>query len=146
MTKPIYILNGPNLNLLGQREPEIYGHDTLDDVRDRCDKVCKVGGYSLKFHQSNQEGDLVDWIQAARLDGAALIINPAAYTHTSIALYDALKTLTIPIIEVHISQPAARESFRHVSYVAPVATGTISGLGVEGYILALNAVIKQLNS
>ena len=144
MTHAIYILNGPNLNLLGTREPEIYGTSTLEDVASMCEDVCKKQGFSLKFHQSNLEGELVDLVQEAGQKGAALVINPAAYTHTSIALYDALKTLTIPIIEVHISQPAARESFRQISYVAQAATGTISGFGVNSYILALQAAFTAL--
>ncbi len=144
MTQTIYILNGPNLNLLGTREPEIYGTSTLDDVKTMCEDFCKDQGYALEFHQSNIEGELVNLVQEAGQKGVALLINPAAYTHTSIALYDALKTLTIPIIEVHISQPAARESFRQISYVAQAATGTISGFGVNSYILALQAAFTAL--
>ncbi len=146
MTNAIYILNGPNLNLLGTREPEIYGHHTLDDVRTMCESVCTNHNYSLEFHQTNIEGELVDLVQTAGKKGAALLINPAAYTHTSVALYDALKSLTIPIIEVHISQPAARESFRQISYTAQAATGTISGFGVNSYILALQAAFTALKS
>ncbi|PHR55411.1 MAG: type II 3-dehydroquinate dehydratase [Robiginitomaculum sp.] len=146
MTKTIYILNGPNLNLLGQREPEIYGSQTLGDVQSLCKTACESNGYTLEFLQTNIEGELVNHIQEARTKACGLIINPAAYTHTSIALYDALKTLTIPIIEVHISQPAARESFRQVSYVAQAATGTISGLGVNSYLLAITAVINKLDN
>lgn len=146
MTHTIYILNGPNLNLLGTREPEIYGTSTLDDVKSMCNDLCKKQDYALEFHQSNIEGELVDLVQEAGQKGIALLINPAAYTHTSIALYDALKTLTIPIIEVHISQPAARESFRQISYVAQAATGSISGFGVNSYILALQAAILAVNN
>lgn len=146
MTKPIYILNGPNLNLLGQREPEIYGSSTLDDVQSLCSKACDAYGLTLKFLQSNIEGELVNWVQEAGQKGAALILNPAAYTHTSIALYDALKTLTIPSIEVHISQPAARESFRQVSYVGQAVNGSISGFGVNSYILALEAAVQILKN
>ena len=144
MSKPVYILNGPNLNLLGQREPEIYGSSTLADVEALCAKACKDQGYSLKFYQTNIEGELVDKIQEAGAKGAALLINPAAYTHTSIALYDALKTLTIPVIEIHLSQPAARESFRQISYVAQAATGTISGFGVNSYLLGIKAALLTL--
>ena len=145
MPKPLYILNGPNLNLLGQREPEIYGHQTLGDIEDACRKTAKAAGYTLVFKQSNIEGELVGHIQAAREAASALIINPAAYTHTSIALYDALKTLDIPIVEVHLSQPAARESFRRRSYVSEAATGTISGFGEQSYYLALDAVLRTLS-
>ena len=144
MSKPIFILNGPNLNLLGQREPEIYGSDTLEDIETACRESAKAAGFDLTFYQSNIEGELVDQIQKARTDASALIINPAAYTHTSIALYDALKTLDIPVIEVHLSQPAARESFRRRSYVAEAATGTISGFGAHSYQLALQAAFKIL--
>ena len=146
MTKPIYILNGPNLNLLGQREPEIYGHQTLKDIEDMCRKAAKADGYGLVFKQSNIEGEIVDYIQEARLEAAALLLNPAAYTHTSVAIYDALKTLNIPVIEIHLSQPAARESFRARSYVAQAATGTISGFGSNSYNLGLQAAINLLKT
>ena len=138
----LYVLNGPNLNLLGEREPDIYGHDTLDDVRKRCEAA--ADGASVVFLQSNHEGQLVDWIQEARTKASALIINPAAYTHTSVALYDALKTLSIPVIECHLSNPAARESFRHHSYVSLAATGVIAGLGVQGYELAVAAALNLI--
>ena len=144
MAKPIYILNGPNLNLLGQREPEIYGSDTLDDIKAMCEGICKEHGYSLSFSQSNIEGELVDMIQEAGSKGAALLINPAAYTHTSVALYDAIKAVSIPVIEIHLSQPAARESFRQISYVAQAASGTISGFGKNSYLLGLEAAILKL--
>lgn len=144
MAKPIYILNGPNLNLLGQRQPEIYGSDTLDDVKTMCERVCKENGYGLKFSQTNIEGELVDMIQDAGSNGSALLINPAAYTHTSVALFDAIKAISIPVIEVHLSQPAARESFRQTSYVAQAASGTISGFGINSYLLGLEAAILKL--
>ena len=144
MAKPIYILNGPNLNLLGQREPEIYGADTLDDIKAMCEGVCKEHGYSLNFSQTNIEGELVDMIQEAGSKGAALLINPAAYTHTSVALYDAIKAVSIPVIEIHLSQPAARESFRQTSYVAQAASGTISGFSKNSYLLGLEAAILKL--
>lgn len=144
MSKPIYIINGPNLNLLGTRQPEIYGTQTLAGIESECRKRAKARGYDIVFQQSNIEGELVDFIQAARTEAAALIINPAAYTHTSIALYDALKTLDIPAVEVHLSQPAARESFRRRSYVSEAVTGTISGFGENSYYLGLEAVIHQL--
>jgi len=137
MTKPIHVLNGPNLNLLGEREPDVYGRETLADIEARLAAAARPPG--IEMRQTNHEGQLVDWLQAARQDAAAVILNPGAYTHTSIALHDALKGFPIPVIEVHISNPAAREPFRHVSYVAPVAAGTIAGLGTLGYDLALTA-------
>ena len=140
----LYVLNGPNLNLLGEREPDIYGRETLADVQARCEKV--AGGAKIVFRQSNHEGQLVDWIQEARTQASALIINPAAYTHTSVALYDALKTLSIPIIECHLSNPAAREAFRHHSYVSLAATGVIAGLGTQGYELAVTAALNLIRS
>ncbi len=144
MSKPIYIINGPNLNLLGTREPEIYGTQTLAGIEDLCRDKAKNYGYEIVFTQSNIEGELVGQIQTARTQASALIINPAAYTHTSIALYDALKTLDIPAIEVHLSQPAARESFRRRSYVSEAAKGTISGFGENSYYLALTAAINLI--
>lgn len=146
VTKPIYILNGPNLNLLGQREPEIYGHQTLSDIESSCHVHAKSLGYDIVFKQSNIEGEIVEHIQDARTASSALLINPAAYTHTSIAIYDALKMLDVPIIEIHLSQPAARESFRAKSYVAQAATGTISGFGANSYKLGLQAAINLLKS
>ena len=146
MAKPIYILNGPNLNLLGTREPEIYGSDTLADIKAACAKFAKASGHKTVFKQSNIEGELVDMIQEARSKASALILNPAAYTHTSIAIYDALKTLNIPVIEVHLSQPAKRESFRRRSYVAEAATGTISGFGAKSYELGVQAAINLLEA
>ncbi|MCR6660977.1 MAG: type II 3-dehydroquinate dehydratase [Asticcacaulis sp.] len=142
MSKPIYVLNGPNLNLLGVREPEIYGHDTLSDIESRCQALLEGTGHGLVFRQSNHEGELVDWIQEARVQADALIINPAAYTHTSVALYDALKALSIPIIECHLSNPHAREPFRHHSYVSMAAKGVIAGFGSIGYELAVRAVLS----
>lgn len=142
MSKPIYVLNGPNLNLLGVREPEIYGHDTLSDIESRCQALLEGTGHGLVFRQSNHEGELVDWIQEARTQADALIINPAAYTHTSVALYDALKALSIPIIECHLSNPHAREPFRHHSYVSLAAKGVVAGFGSIGYELAVRAVLS----
>jgi len=144
MANTIYILNGPNLNLLGEREPEIYGSATLDDIKIACAARCKSRGYAMSFHQSNIEGEIVNQIQEAGRKGVAVLINAAAYTHTSVAIYDTLKTLTIPVIEVHISQPAAREAFRGKSYIAPVATGSISGFGTNSYLLAIDAAIDIL--
>ncbi len=140
MSKPIYVLNGPNLNLLGTREPEIYGSDTLADIETRLQE--KAGAREIVFRQSNHEGDLVDWVQEASNESAALILNAGAYTHTSIALHDALRACTVPILEVHLSNPAARESFRKRNFVAPIAKGTIAGFGAQGYELALDAALK----
>ncbi len=144
MSKPIYILNGPNLNLLGQREPEIYGHQTIADIEHDCRALAKTSGYSVEFRQSNIEGEIVDHIQEAGNKSAGLIINPAAYTHTSVAIHDALKGITVPSIEVHLSQPAKRESFRRRSYVSEAVTGTISGFGAQSYNLGLQALINLL--
>ena len=146
MAKPIYILNGPNLNLLGTREPEIYGAATLEDIELACIKMAKEDGYDIVFKQSNIEGELVDMVQKARDKACALIINPAAYTHTSVAIHDALKTLDIPTIEIHLSQPAKRESFRRRSFVAEAVTGTISGFGANSYQLGLRAAINLLQA
>ena len=137
MSNPIYVLGGPNLNLLGTREPEIYGHDTLDDIYTRLRAL--AGELSLVTRQTNHEGELVTWVQEAAREGSALILNAGAYTHTSIALHDALRACKIPVIEVHLSNPAAREAFRHVNYVAPAVNATIAGLGAYGYELALQA-------
>lgn len=140
MTTQIHILNGPNLNLLGQREPEIYGRETLADIELACQQHCKRLGHDLIFNQSNDEGKLVDLIQAARGVAAGLIINAGAYTHTSIALHDALKAIDCPIYEVHLSNIFAREAFRHHSYISALAKGVICGLGWQGYIVAIDAI------
>ena len=142
MAKPIYVLNGPNLNLLGVREPHIYGTTTLDQVKAICEARAASHGLRVEFRQSNHEGDLVDWIQEARSAASAVVINPAAYSHTSVALLDALKAAELPVIEGHLSNPAARESFRHHSCVSMAATGVIAGLGVQGYELALDACAR----
>ncbi len=139
MSKPIYVLSGPNLNLLGVREPDIYGHDSLDDIRALCDERARARAVTVIFRQTNHEGELIDWVQEARDAARALVINPAGYGHTSIALLDALKTLDIPIIECHLSNPAAREPFRAKSYVSLAATGVISGFGPGSYELAVDA-------
>jgi 3-dehydroquinate dehydratase-2 len=139
MGKPIYVLSGPNLNLLGTREPEIYGHQTLEDVRVLCEARARSLGHEVVFRQSNHEGVLVDWIQEAREAACALVINPAAYGHTSIALLDALKMLNIPVVECHLSNPAAREAFRRETYVSLAATGLVSGFGANSYELAVEA-------
>ncbi len=140
MTETITILNGPNLNLLGTREPEIYGTTTLADIQAMCESAARKQGLSVVFKQSNHEGELVDWVQQAGRESAGLIINAGAYTHTSVALHDALKSLAIPIIEVHLSNPHAREAFRHHSYVSPLAKGIICGLGASGYVVAVDAL------
>lgn len=137
MPKLIYVLNGPNLNLLGLRQPEIYGHETLADVAAACAALAVDLGLSLRFHQSNHEGQIIDWIHEARGQGAGIVINPAAYTHTSVAILDALNAYQGPVIEVHISNVHKREAFRHHSYVSLRADGVIAGLGTEGYLLAL---------
>jgi len=142
MSKSVYILNGPNLNLLGTREPEIYGSDTLGDIEARLGTLASHA--KIVFRQSNHEGELVDWVQEASRDAAALILNAGAYTHTSVALHDALRACNVPIIEVHLSNPAARESFRERNFVAPLAKGTIAGFGAHGYELALQAALKLI--
>ncbi|MFN3572732.1 type II 3-dehydroquinate dehydratase [Phenylobacterium sp.] len=142
MSKPIYVLSGPNLNLLGAREPQIYGKETLDDVRAACERRAESLGRTIEFRQSNHEGVLIDWVQEARTAASALIINPAGYGHTSIALLDALKTLEIPVVECHLSNPAARESFRRHTYVSLAATGLVSGFGVMSYELAVEAAAR----
>ena len=139
MSKPIYVLSGPNLNLLGVREPEIYGKATLEDVRKACEARAAALGREVVFRQSNHEGELVEWVQEAREAAGALVINPAGYGHTSIALLDALKMLAIPIVECHLSNPAAREDFRRSTYVSLAATGVVSGFGAKSYELAVEA-------
>jgi 3-dehydroquinate dehydratase-2 len=139
----IYVLNGPNLNLLGTREPEIYGSDTLDDIAGALEDRARELGLTIDMRQSNHEGHLVDWLHEANAEAAkAVILNAGAYTHTSIALHDAIKAITVPVIEVHLSNPHARESFRHRSYVARAARGTIAGFGPFGYQLALDAASR----
>ena len=144
MSKTIYILNGPNLNLLGQRQPEIYGRETLADVERLCADVATPAGFSVRLMQTNHEGQMIDWIHAARHEAAAIVINPAAWTHTSVALLDALHTFEGPVIEVHISNVHKREEFRHHSYVSAVAVGMICGFGATGYKLALSALAEKL--
>jgi len=133
----VYILNGPNLNLRGKRQPHIYGHETLADVEAQCRKLGKELKLDIRFHQSNREYEIIDWVHAAREDGAAIIINPAAFTHTSVAVLDALNAFEGPVLEVHISNVHKREAFRHHSYVSLRADGVIAGFGTEGYVLAL---------
>ncbi len=142
-TKTIFVLNGPNLNLLGLREPEIYGSDTLDDIADSLEDRGKELGFDIDLRQSNHEGHLTDWLHEAQGAGVhAVILNAGALTHTSVALHDAVKAITTPVIEVHISNPAAREEFRHKSLIAPVAHGSICGFGTYGYVMALEAAAK----
>ncbi|HQT80058.1 MAG TPA: type II 3-dehydroquinate dehydratase [Rhodopila sp.] len=144
VSNTVFILNGPNLNLLGKREPHIYGHEILADVEADCRRVGAELGLDIRFHQSNREYELVDWIHEAREAAAAVIINPAAFTHYSIAILDALKMCDCPIIEVHISNVHQREEFRHHSYVSAVATGVMAGFGTHGYQLALRHVARLL--
>ena len=146
MKPKIVVLNGPNLNLLGQRQPEIYGRDTLADVEANVRGLADEFGLDVDFRQSNHEGLLIDWIHEARTTAAGLIINPGAFTHTSVAILDALKTCEFPILEVHISNVHQRESFRHHSYVSLVATGVMAGFGVHGYELALRHLARLIGA
>lgn len=140
MPRQILVLNGPNLNLLGQRQPEVYGRETLADVERACTALADELGVAVEFRQSNHEGQLIDWIHAARGTAAGIVVNPAAYTHTSVALLDALSAFDGPVIEVHISNIHKREDFRHHSFVSLRADGVIAGCGTEGYLLALRRV------
>ena len=140
MAKPIYVLNGPNLNMLGLREPAIYGHDTLDDIKSRAEIRAKTLGLTIDFRQSNIEGELVNWIQEARSKGQGVILNAGGYTHTSVAILDALQAAELPVIEVHLSNIFRRDQFRQHSYISLAATGVICGLGAKGYELALEAM------
>ena len=140
----VLILNGPNLNLLGVREPQTYGSETLADIEEACIERAASLGLAIEFRQSNHEGQLVDWIQEAREGSDGIIINAGGYTHTSVAIHDALRAAELPIIEVHISNIHARERFRRSSYISPVANGVICGLGSHGYILALDAIARLI--
>lgn len=144
MQKPVFILNGPNLNLLGRRQPEIYGAQTLADVEAACRALADRLGLGMRFFQSNREYELIDWIHAAREEASSIIINPAAFTHTSIAILDALHAFEGPVIEIHISQVHKRESFRHHSYVSHRADAVIAGCGTQGYLLALERLATLL--
>jgi len=144
--KPVYVLNGPNLNLLGQRQPEIYGRETLADVHVRLNERGRALGLEIEFRQTNHEGQLVDWIQEARAKASAIVINAGAYTHTSVALLDALLASDLPVIEVHLSNIYKREPFRHKSFISPAALGVICGLGPKGYEVALDALAERLQS
>ncbi|MFW0112368.1 type II 3-dehydroquinate dehydratase [Rothia sp. P4278] len=143
-SKLISVINGPNLNLLGARKPEVYGHTTLADIEATLRQQAAELGFELSFMQSNHEGDLVDAIQAAGTQAAGIIINPAAYTHTSLALHDALEAAELPVVEVHLSNVHKREPFRHRSFVSPQATAVITGAGAQGYELALTFLERQL--
>jgi 3-dehydroquinate dehydratase-2 len=145
-SKKILILNGPNLNMLGVREPSVYGHQTLDEIRTLCVERAGELAYSIDFRQSNHEGELVTWIQEEKDNIAGLIINAAAYTHTSIAIHDALKLLSVPVIEVHLSDPETREDFRHFSYIGLVAAKVIKGKGPAGYVEAVTALSTLVKS
>ena len=145
MKKIIYILNGPNLNLLGEREPEIYGSESIDDIKKLAEQFAKSKNTEIIFKQTNHEGELIEMIHDARKSDG-LIINPAGYTHTSVAIYDALLSLDIPIIEVHISNIYKREKFRHSSYVSMAANSVISGFGIDGYIFALENMLKNIKN
>ena len=139
----VFVLNGPNLNLLGMREPEIYGSDTLDDIAGRLEDRARKLGLEIDMRQSNHEGHLIDWLHEAQASGAkAVLLNAGALTHTSLALYDAIRSIRTPVIEVHLSNPAAREEFRQKSYVAMAAKGTIAGFGAMSYLLALEAAAE----
>jgi 3-dehydroquinate dehydratase II len=147
MSKTVYVLNGPNLNLLGTREPHIYGHATLADVEKLCQAAAQRHGLAVVFRQSNHEGQIVDWIQEAHAEKAAgLLLNPAGFTTTSIAILDALMTVKAPVIEVHISNIHAREEFRHNSYVSKAARAVICGFGVEGYALAIDGLARMVGA
>jgi 3-dehydroquinate dehydratase-2 len=141
MVNTVYVLNGPNLNLLGTREPKTYGHATLKDVEALCRKAARRHNLEIEFRQSNHEGELIDWIhEAGAKKATGVVINPGGYTHTSVSLRDAVAAVTVPVIEVHISNIFAREDFRHYSHIAPVAKATLAGLGVDGYALAIDGL------
>jgi len=144
MSRLVYLLNGPNLNLLGKRQPHIYGHTTLADVEAECRALAGELGLEIRFHQSNREYEIIDWIHEARETAGGIVINPAAFTHTSVAILDALNAFDAPVIEVHISNVHKREAFRHHSYVSLRADGVIAGLGTQGYGLALRRVAQLI--
>lgn len=146
MAQLIFILNGPNLNMLGKREPAIYGAETLEDIAANCQQEAALLGVEIDFRQSNHEGDLVTWIQEAGERGASVLINPAAYTHTSIALLDAIRAAKVTVVEVHLSNIHAREEFRHKSYVSPVAKAVLCGFGAQGYLMGLRALVHWNNN
>jgi len=144
LSKAIYVLNGPNLNLLGTREPDIYGRTTLGDIADAAAARAKSHGLDVVFRQSNHEGELVEWIQEARTKAAGVIINGGAYTHTSVAIHDALRAVDVPVVEVHLSNTFAREEFRHRSLISPVAKGLVVGFGANSYLLAVDALASLI--
>lgn len=144
MLKPVFVLNGPNLNMLGKREPAVYGSASLEDLRALTEAHARAKGIDIDFRQTNHEGELVEWVQAARDAASGIILNAGAYTHTSIALLDAIKSAERPVVEVHLSNIFAREAFRHHSYVSMVAVGVICGFGVNGYLLAIDAISEHI--
>lgn len=146
MSDLVYVLNGPNLNLLGTREPEIYGATTLDQIRERCERLANELGIAIDFRQTNHEGVLIEHVQEAAKAAGAVVLNPAGYGHTSVALHDALKALPIPVVECHLSNPAARERFRRTSFVSPVAAGVVQGFGPLSYELALRAAASLIGA
>ena len=146
MQKLVYVLNGPNLNLLGKRQPRIYGHETLADVERDCSALAAELGLEVRFLQSNWEGQIVDWVHEARETAVGIVINPGAFTHTSVAILDALNAYDGPVIEVHISNIHKREAFRHHSYVSARADGVIAGCGTDGYLLALRRIASILKA
>lgn len=146
MTLPIFVLNGPNLNMLGLREPGIYGGTTLKEIGDMCAEAGRHVGRVIDFRQTNHEGVLIDWIQEAMTAAAGIVINPGAYTHTSVALHDAVRAIGRPVIEVHISNIHAREAFRHHSYLSPVAVGVLAGFGPSGYVMGIEALARMIDA
>jgi 3-dehydroquinate dehydratase-2 len=145
MSRIVYVLNGPNLNLLGKRQPHIYGHETLADVERDCRALAKELNLELRFEQSNREYEIIDWIHAARETAGGIVINPAAFTHTSVAILDALNAFDEPVIEIHISNVHKREEFRHHSFVSRRADGVIAGFGTQGYLLALRRMARLID-
>jgi 3-dehydroquinate dehydratase II len=147
MATTIYVLNGPNLNLLGTREPQTYGRATLQDVERLCRESAKRHAFAVEFRQSNHEGELIDWIQEAGAKKAAgILLNPGGYTHTSVAIRDAIAAVAVPLVEVHISNVFARESFRHVSHIAPIAKASLCGFGAQGYALAIDGLAALIGA
>jgi 3-dehydroquinate dehydratase II len=145
MSRLVYVLNGPNLNLLGKRQPHIYGHETMADVERACLALASELNLELRFRQSNREYEIIDWIHEARETAGGIVINPAAFTHTSVAILDALNTFDAPVIEIHISNVHKREEFRHHSYVSSRADGVIAGFGTQGYLLALHRIARLID-
>ena len=145
ITKPIYVLSGPNLNMLGSRQPGVYGSKSLTDIEEQCRAYAAENGFEVICHQSNHEGDLIGWIHEAGNEGSAVALNAGAYTHTSVALYDAIKSVDVPVVEIHISNVHARESFRHHSMIAAACLGVVCGFGTNSYTLALQGLADHLN-